>query len=62
MSKTKIKVRNRDLENGLALDTLIESNLCTDIVVLVAINYIYTNREMVIVDKGNLVVVQKTRE
>jgi hypothetical protein len=55
-------VTNRDLENGLTLDALIESNLCTDIMVLVAIKYVSMTREMVVVDKGTFLFVNKKRE
>jgi hypothetical protein len=46
-------VAHSDLDNGLTLTTLINSNLCSEIMVLVAIKYVSKTSEMVVVDKGS---------
>jgi hypothetical protein len=48
-----IKVALSDMDNGLTLTTLINSNLCSEIMVLVAIKYVSKTSEMVVVDKGS---------
>jgi len=42
------------MDKGLTVDALIESKLCTHIMVLVTIKYDSKVPEMIIVDEGNL--------